>query len=457
VRTVLLCVLPIVVLAVGTQWRLSVRRHIEQFDQTLLDKAGTLATLLTANGTSLELEFADEFMPEYSRVLRPFFFQIFDEEERSVERSVSLRGEDLPVKFGEISSPRSFGTSLGDGRELRCVGVRFPVRYGNSPEQERDLRATVIVGAESAEVGPILWQAAWLFVLVALGALAGTWVAVRLAIRSGTRLLSDLAGRVAHFQRTGERQDLDPENLPVEIAPFAESLDESFRVLESVYERECRFNAHVAHELRTPITELRSAAEVALRWPKSDAAESLGADVTSIATHMSGLVESLLQLSSLEAATGGEAGELFRLDQLLELCVDDVRQRDLEGREVRVQEAAIEVTSSRELWTIILRNLIGNAVYHSPPGSRTDICLEADENGPRLSIENPAPALTLEDVERCTERLWKKEPQVTPATRFGLGLSIVEAACARLNLRLTLSLRGTIFCAQICCQEPPSH
>src|SRR5262249_9793902 len=98
--------------------------------------------------------------------------------------------------------------------------------------------------------------------------------------------------------------------VPAELVPIGHRLNDLLARLDSAFERERRFTAAVTHELRTPIAELRSACDVALRWPEESRASLAEAHEVSI--QMGRLVEALLELRRGE--TGSLSIDLERVD-----------------------------------------------------------------------------------------------------------------------------------------------
>ena len=457
---VLLGVLPAVVAAMTVHWYFQRRLLIAQFDEALLERASTLATLVHVDGEELRLEFADEFMPQYSRAERPSFFQIRGMDGWNVERSYSLHGEDLPLVHGPLEAPRAFDARLADGRSVRCLGVEFPVRLSTDRRGPSTPRVLVSVASDSTDLDAALARGHREIAITGLVALAGITVLVLAALRRGVTLLRRLESEVAGLRPDSLGRSIDVRRVPDELRPIVRALNESRERIHGFVERERRFTADVAHELRTPIAELRTVAEVARRWPDPELREELSASALSIAKQMGVLVEGLLELAVLESGEHDEQAERFDLAELLDDVVEQARSRAPQPCEiVRDAPGPIDVTARRALWEIALRNLVDNACSHSIPGSTIRIRMRPDRDGAVVSVANPAEPMDGEEMARCRERLWRKDRRVNGVEHFGLGLSIVEAACTRLGHRLELGYENGVFHATVAraAAAPPAH
>jgi signal transduction histidine kinase len=447
---ILLVVVPIVLLGVAVHWRLERRLLQEQFDVSLVEEAAILATLVTQHGNALKLEFADEFMPQYSRAEHPSFFEIWYPDQRPLERSYTLQGENLPFLRGTLEDPQTFTATLASGATLRGVAIEFPARLGSDLDGASPSSVVIAVAAETAELEATLRRGYKQVALTGCVSAVGIAAFVVLALRRGVHLLERAVGEVERITPGSLQRPLDERAAPEEIQPLIGALNRCLRLIGGFVERERRFTADVAHELRTPIAELRAAADVAQRWPDEESKSRLADHAGAIALQMGALVESLLELAVLEGADGG--GEVKQLDlaHLVACQAEHVGRGHPSAKEVELHlPPALALASRPELWEVVVRNLLDNALSHSPPGAHIDVRLRADGDGAHLSVRNPAGSLDPASVARCTERLWRKDPREGTDRHFGLGLSLVQAACAKLGHALSVSLEQGTFHATI--------
>jgi signal transduction histidine kinase len=225
--------------------------------------------------------------------------------------------------------------------------------------------------------------------------------------------------RLSHHKRIAQAR-LVPGPLPGDTLVFLVDVTE-LRRLETV-RRE--FVANLSHELKTPLTSLRLAAESLLGDPPAPTRERFAQRVVKEADHLAGIIANLRQLVEIEG--GVMAVQLTRF-QLAELISETAERVGLD-RPLRVRAPdGLEVTSDRTKLAQALGNLLDNAVRFSPPGSLIEI--EAVEAGAELQItvRDHGPGISPEHWGRVFERFYKVDPARSRATTgSGLGLAITK-------------------------------
>jgi two-component system sensor histidine kinase QseC len=193
----------------------------------------------------------------------------------------------------------------------------------------------------------------------------------------------------------------------------------------------------VAHELRTPLAELRLLTEVGGRWPDDQkAVMQYFADAHAICEQMEGVVFSLLTLTRCERGVQPVQRTPLNLLELIEMSWLSVVRTAEEKSHVFEYDVSpdIAVHSDRDILLMMLRNLLENAVFHSPPNST--ICCRLAQHGAnlQLTISNPVADLSPEDIPHLFERFWRKDAARSDGSHAGLGLSVVKAFSDLLGL-----------------------
>jgi signal transduction histidine kinase len=236
--------------------------------------------------------------------------------------------------------------------------------------------------------------------------------------------------RLSHHKRIAQAR-LVPGPLPGDTLVFLVDVTE-LRRLETV-RRE--FVANLSHELKTPLTSLRLAAESLLGDPPAPTRERFAQRVVKEADHLAGIVANLRQLVEIEG--GVMAVQLSRF-QVAELISETVERLGLD-RPLRVRSPDnLEVTSDRTKLAQALGNLLDNAVRFSPAGSLIEI--EAIDAGTELqvTVRDHGPGISPEHWGRVFERFYKVDPSRSrAATGSGLGLAITK--------HLVLALGGRVW------------
>ncbi|MDX5446392.1 MAG: sensor histidine kinase N-terminal domain-containing protein [Zoogloeaceae bacterium] len=248
---------------------------------------------------------------------------------------------------------------------------------------------------------------------------------VWLAIGSGLRPLREMVAMI----RARDPERLTPLSLaplPSELEPVVAALNRLLAQVDHVLEREKRFLADAAHELRTPLAVLRIQAQNALDAGAPEDREAALRQLHVGVERATRVVEQLLTLARLEpgaaamphavhdvaARVRAELAELTPLalarDQELEYLADDA--------------ADLHAPCDADGLAILLRNLVGNAVRHAPRGGHVRVSLGRDGESLRLTVEDDGPGVAITDRTRLTERFCRLDE----GGGAGLGLSIVR-------------------------------
>jgi two-component system sensor histidine kinase QseC len=443
-------IVPLVLASMAVHWWLERNLLLHQFDESLVGKAKTLATLATEEGGRLELNFADEYMPEYSRAEQPYFFQVWRADGRLLERSYSLGGTDLPLRRGTLEQPARFEASLGDGRTLRCVGIEFPVRIGTPPAAQSASELVIVLGAETSALRAPLRRGLTDVALTGCVSVIAIAVAVQLTLRKSVSLLERVADEVDAASVARLTRPFDEARAPLEVRPIVASLNRALSALRGMVEREQRFALQVAHELRTPISELRAAADVALRWPDDESARTFARNARAIGLEMSELVESLLALAELESAEASGARRQFDLSPCLAALVEQVETDAAGGPRIALDvPCELRLETVPRLWEVTLRNLLDNALSHSPAGSQVRVFARPDRDGALVCVSNPTRSSAAREGELAAQPAGTMLGSPNASGHFGLGLSIVEAATAKVGHRFAVRWSDGVFHATV--------
>ena len=211
-----------------------------------------------------------------------------------------------------------------------------------------------------------------------------------------------------------------------ELGLLAVTLNEAFDRYREALDRLNRFSSDASHQLRTPLTAIRSTGEVALQKPRTDAEyrESIGSMLEDVA-RLSRIVEQLLALARLDA--GSLRGRFERVD--LHTTIERV-SRNFEPlwdakalRVVRTGGPGLDVMGDADLLEQVVANLIDNATRHTPAGG--DIRIQAERDGAwiTLTLADTGPGIAPEHRLEIFDRFRTAPGHVSPGA--GLGLAIV--------------------------------
>jgi len=274
----------------------------------------------------------------------------------------------------------------------------------------------------------------WLLVLPLLLA-AMAW-AVRRALAPVRELTAELQGRDAHDLRP-----VPESHAPSELKPLLGAMNGLFTRIEDALARERRFTADAAHELRTPLAVLRAQWDVVRRAgsqaerAQAEARLALGLD------NMDRLVTQMLALSRLESAVNAPMTADVHWPAIVEQAMGDcLSLAERRGIELACEwpqpgRHALPMTGDEQLLTVMLRNLLDNAVRYAPPGTLVMVRFTED----RLEVENAGDPLAPDQLARMGERFHRPAGQQEGGS--GLGVSIVQRIAALHGLSVSFGPR----------------
>lgn len=421
----------VVLLVGGFGLYISLRQALQkQFDDVLVAKTGALVMASEIDEGELEIDLDVQTFAGFGTGAPGDYFEVYAEDGKPVMRSPSLGSSELalPAGFGrqsqgfadvtlpESASGRAFWTSyapsLDDGEDEGAVPPELKILVASADAaHRRTLRTVALFIAVFGGLGIVLMLAI-----------------MKAVVRTGLVSLDRLSGQVEDIDSRRLAKRVPVEGLPMELRGMGAKINELLARLEESFGREKQFTSNAAHELRTPLAELRTMTELGTRWPE-EFTEEHGREMLEVIAELEGLLETLSLLARAESGAA-PATDSVDLGKLVAEQLDRVRRR-VEERHLEVQPeiAEGEFRSDPALCRAIIQNLLDNAVDYSPGKSRIRV-----EAGPdRFLVENEAPDLEGEDLDRLFARFWRKSESRSGKEHSGLGLSVVRAAAEHLG------------------------
>ena len=422
------------------------RALTSEFDAALHVAMQSVAAIteVKADGT-IVIESPGAILPQLDRVRGSDVLLLRSPDGREIERSRSLGDEPLPLIGGLLERPEFFDVRLGNGLALRCAAIRFVPQTEDEEIGARKIsaEAVMVIGRERGTVERSLGALRASLWATGAGMIAVLAMIVGWGVSRGLRPVKQLGEAVAKVSAASLSTRFATGPLPSELRPFAERLNDLLARLEESFVRERRFTGTAAHELRTPLAELRTLAEVNLTTPSSEAERiESWKDALASTLRMESLALHLLELTRAEDAQ--------RVVQKLRVGVADAiaaawkpheAQARARGVSLKVSiPAEFAVSSDPVLLGVVLGNLCGNAAEHAAVGS--DFCITAERTGGPVAIHfrNRAEALEEKDLSHLFERFWRKDEARTDGQHHGLGLSVAHDFAVLLGGSLTARL-----------------
>ncbi len=275
-------------------------------------------------------------------------------------------------------------------------------------------------------VGPIAVMAPLLMLAV--------WWVVSASLAPVSRVRRQVAERQAD-----DLSEVNEAGLPVEVRPLVHELNLLFRRVRLAFEAQKNFVADAAHELRSPLAALKLQVQ-SLQRANDDAARQVAVGrLAAGIDRATRLIEQLLVLARQQASAS--TGLRPRPDSLA-----DIARRAVAGVALSAHARQIDVglghvdegqiAAHAEALPILLRNLLDNAIKHTPPGGTVDVEVRRASERFVLSVDDSGPGIAEQDRDRALDRFYRAAG--TRTTGSGLGLAIVKSISDLHGATLTL-------------------
>lgn len=245
--------------------------------------------------------------------------------------------------------------------------------------------------------------------------------------RRGLRPLGEITRSLDRTGPTRLHERVEPSAWPRELQPLAIAFDHMLDRLEDSFTRLSQFSADLAHELRTPVANLRGEAEVALTRPRTSD-EYRGVIESSVAEYerLSAIIDNLLFLARAEAAQGLAERKLFEGRAAIEK-IAAYFGTIAEERHVTIHcEGKGEIYADALLFSRAVSNLVENALRFAPDGGRIEITLTTDAAQARVSVHDNGPGIDAEHLPRIFDRFYRADSSRS-SQGSGLGLALVKS------------------------------
>lgn len=277
--------------------------------------------------------------------------------------------------------------------------------------------------------------------LVIAAAVVATVIAGYLIARTALRPLRRISQAASEIQSSNLHARIPQDGLPVELWSLAGAFNTMLDRLEEAFTRISRFSDDVAHELRTPINNMRGELEVAIsraRTPEQyrDALSSALEECERLGR----IVSSLLFLSradarsALQRETTNVARELAAVRDFYEAAAAE------QGLALGLEVAPnLFAPLDRTLFQQAAGNLLSNAIAHTPPGGEIRMRAAPAEDGFTLEVSDTGSGVAAEHQPHVFERFYRADAARSGGLHVGLGLAVVRAIVERHGGQASLS------------------
>lgn len=349
-------------------------------------------------------------------------FQVWDQHGRLLLHSSNLLSAPLPINKPGLSN-------------LWLKGKPWRVNILFDPNTQLTFLAADDISCRK-NLESLLTRDALYIMLIAypfLGILI--WIIVGCALDTVQRVTQEVRHRAP-----GHLQPVNLESVPTEIKPLVIELNHLFTCLQEAFEREKRFTADAAHELRTPLAALHTHTQVALRAETTEERQTALFKVLACIHRSTHVIQQLLTLSRITPeATLHEMTPVDLSKEAAEIAAQlapEAISKNID-LELVTPERPVVILGHTVAIGILIRNLVDNAIRYSPENSKVVIEIKKEQNAIYLQVTDNGPGIPVELRERVFERFFRVVGN--QAAGSGLGLSIVAQIAKLHQARIVLN------------------
>jgi signal transduction histidine kinase len=281
--------------------------------------------------------------------------------------------------------------------------------------------------------------------LVALVILTGVSAALGWALAERTlRPLRTITATAKEISASNLHRRLDIQGPDDELRELGATLDDLLARLEASFDSQRHFVSNASHELRTPLTAERALLQVALAdpHPSVESLRSVCEELLGLGAQHERLIDDLLTLAQSEG--GIDRVERFDLSAIARTALR-ARQPEASRGGVVLESSCVQapVLGDRRLVTILVGNLLDNAIRHNVPDGSASVRTSFSGRGATLAVSNSGPPVDERDVTRLCEPFTRAggTPRLH-AEGHGLGLAIVRAVADAHHAELRVRARA---------------
>jgi len=389
----------------------------------LADKVNVVTALLQErpndwDGLKEEIE-----LESAARRYDQFYIRLNDESGRTLLETPRM-GDILPSESFDGFANRDGRITAKDGVVYEATEVGAAV--GRTNHQFRKIQIAVSL-AKQRQVLASYRQ--WLWAILSASFILCPVVGYQIA-RRGIRPVQYVAEAAKRIGSSTLSERIQSDGYPIELEDLARTFNAMLDRLEESFERLTRFSGDLAHELRTPVNNIRGELEVALAQSRSaeEYREVLGSNLEEV-VRLSELIGSLLFLARTENPGTYIKRELVDVGELMATIRDYYEGLAEQARVTLAIDArtGLKVTLDRSLMQRAIGNLVSNALAHTPSSGRIDLIAKESDGNLEVCVKDNGCGIPAESIPRLFDRFYRvDQARSQQGGGFGLGLSIVK-------------------------------
>jgi two-component system, OmpR family, heavy metal sensor histidine kinase CusS len=421
---------------------------------TLATTALLLVTMVVLYGVVVRYNLANDnlFLNDKLRAVRADLAAKNANQDDLLEEEVASQTSDYFVRVLDRRTGKVLAESPKMGKRLSPLVFPAPPPDGHIPEEGTEYKTSAgkwfLLMSAFAEIDrmmprPVVLQIAQdrsddkafadffrnlLLVALGVGAVCSAAVAVLIAWQA-LRPLGQMVAAMREVQASHLQQRLDRDRWPNELDALAAAFDEMLARLKESFERLSAFSADLAHELRTPIQNLRGEAEVALTRTRT-AAEYREVIELSIEEYqgLASMIDSLLFLARAENAETPINRLRFKVGQEIDTILDFYDAAAREQSIALSRQGDADLYADAMLVRRAVSNLVSNALQHTSAGGQIVLVVRQTKIGIEIQVQDTGCGIGAEHLPRIFNRFYRVDPaRASDHGGVGLGLAIVKS------------------------------
>ncbi|MFL1524207.1 heavy metal sensor histidine kinase [Pseudomonas sp. O230] len=402
----------VVSLLAGVLFSRASEAHFVELDQQLLDGKliGLRRALQDIQSSESEVKLADELSRQADLSLR-----ITGSDGRRWFDSSARLPDKLPQKPG-------LSTMNDEGTDYRVLNAPLFIDKPHSPQ------LTLLLDITHHQhflqrMQHLIWLTVGLSALAT--ALLGAWAA-----RSGLRPLRRMSAVASGVSAQSLNVRLPEENMPPELAEMAHNFNAMLVRLDDSFQRLSAFSADIAHELRTPLSNLLTHTQVTLTRPRpiEDYREALHSNLEEL-QWMAQLVNDMLYLAKADHGLLMPKREPLELAEEADVLLEFFAPLAEDARVTLSREGSARMEGDRSMLRRALSNLLDNALRFTPQAGHVRVRIVENADSLNLSIENTGIGIPATQLPRLFDRFYRVDParREGSSENVGLGLAITRS------------------------------
>ena len=402
----------VVSLFAGVLFNRASEAHFIELDQQLLDGKliGLRRALQDVQASEAEARLADELSRQADLSLR-------------ITGGDGQRWYDSSIKVPDVL-PQQSGLSTVSNNDTEYRVLNAPL-YPDKPDSPKLTLLLDITHHQHflQRMQHLIWLTVGLSALAT--ALLGAWAA-----RSGLRPLRRMSAVARGISAQSLNARLSEAQMPPELAEMAHSFNAMLARLDDSFQRLSAFSADIAHELRTPLSNLLTHTQVTLTRPRpiEDYREALHSNLEEL-QWMAQLVNDMLYLAKADHGLLMPKREPLTLADEADALLEFFAPLAEDAAVTLSREGTARIEGDRSMLRRALSNLLDNALRFTPASGEVRLAIQDLPNTVRVSVENTGDGISAQLLPRLFDRFYRADParQEGSSEHAGLGLAITQS------------------------------